>query len=155
MSVFKSLVWLVFFSVCSGGPVGADDGVTTAVVVTKTVYPGQRVTSNEVTSISFEECQSCEPGFLTDQTDVIGRIAGKTLLPNQLIYPDWLRLPPVVRQGAEVTVVFRSGQLTISVVGDAMDDAALGEAVAVKTRLNKRIIQGTAQADGIVLAGGQ
>jgi flagellar basal body P-ring formation protein FlgA len=155
MSARKSLLWLVPVWAALCMPSVAAEVTDSAVVVTKTVYPGQKVTPNEVASISFAGCNTCEPGFLTDRASVIGKIAGKTLLPNQLIYPDWVRLPPVIEQGAEVTVMFRSGQLTVSVVGNAMRDAAFGEPVTVKTRLNNRLIQGTAQADGIVLAGGQ
>ncbi|MGB8818272.1 MAG: flagellar basal body P-ring formation chaperone FlgA [Rhizobiaceae bacterium] len=155
MSTRKITVWLAPVWVAFGSLAMAADVTDFAVVVTKTVYPGQKVAPNEVASISFAGCNTCEPGFLTDQASVIGKIAGKTLLPNQLIYPDWVRLPPVIKQGAEVMVMFRSGPLTISVVGNAMDNAAFGEPVTVKTRLNNRLIQGTAQADGIVLAGGQ
>ena len=155
MSALKSLASLVLVFAVVSAPALAIDGTNTAVVVTKTVYPGQKVAPNEVANISFETCPKCEPGFLTDESAVIGKIAGKTLLPNQLIYPDWVRLPPVISRGADVTVMFRSGQLTVSVAGNAVEDAAIGEQVTVKTRLNNRLIQGTAQADGIVLAGGQ
>jgi flagellar basal body P-ring formation protein FlgA len=128
----------------------ADD--ITAIVANRTIYPGQMVGTDQVASVELDHCEGCVPGYVVDQAAIVGKVAGRTILPNQLIYPDALRSAPMIRKGSDVTLIYRSGGLTISVAATSLKDAAIGDTVAVRTRLNNGMINGVIQPDGSVLA---
>ena len=58
--------------------------------------------------------------------------------------------PQLVSRNDIVTVYFRSGTMTLTVKGQALDGAALGEAVAVINLMSRKILTGVAIADGAV-----
>ena len=126
----------------------------TAIVATRTIYPGQSVGADQVASISLDQCEGCAPGFIVDTHRIVGKIASKTILPNRLIYPEAIRSPATIQKGAATSLTYRSGGLTISVKATALAEAAIGESVSVRSQLNGSVVTGTAQADGTVLAGG-
>lgn len=126
----------------------------TGIVVTRTIYPGQSVGSDQVARIALDQCAGCIPGYINDANAIIGKIASKTILPNRLIYPDAIRSPAVISKGGGTILNFRSDGLTISVKATSLGEAATGDAVSVRSQLNGSIVTGIAQADGSVLAGG-
>jgi flagella basal body P-ring formation protein FlgA len=125
-----------------------------AIVATRTIYPGQAVAADHVSSIALEQCEGCAPGYIVDTRAIVGKIANKTILPNRLIYPEAFRSPAIIVKGADTTLVYRSGGLTISVKAMSLADAAIGEPVTVRSLLNGSVVTGVTQADGSVLAGG-
>jgi flagellar basal body P-ring formation protein FlgA len=134
---------------------GAMAAEPTVVVANATIYPGQVVNADLVARIPFEGCDGCAPGYVVDEAAIIGKIAGKTILPNRLIYPEALRLPAVIKQGANVTLVYQTKGLVISVAAKSQADAAAGETVSVRSALNNQLITGVAQPDGTVMATGR
>lgn len=125
-----------------------------AIVATRTIYPGQLVAADQVASLGLAECTGCKPGYVVDESLIIGKIANRTILPNRLIYPEAFRSPAIIKKGATTNLIYRSGSLAISVKAIALNDAAVGEPVAVRTLLNGSTLTGTTQNDGSVLAGG-
>lgn len=58
--------------------------------------------------------------------------------------------PKVVTRNSLVTVIFRSGPMTLTVRGTALTTAAVGEAVDVLNTVTKKILHGVARRDGSV-----
>jgi flagella basal body P-ring formation protein FlgA len=146
----------MFISALAIGPIGLAHGAeVTAIVATRTIYPGQMVGTDQVARIALDRCDGCVPGYVVDQDAIVGKVAGRTILPNQLIYPDAVRLPSMVRQSADVTLVYQSGRMTVSVAATSLEEGAVGDVVTVRTRLNSALITGVVQADGTVLAAGR
>jgi flagellar basal body P-ring formation protein FlgA len=126
----------------------------TAIVATRTIYPGQLVGADQVASTALGQCEGCAPGFIADTRGIVGKIAIRTILPNRLIYPEAIRSPSIIQKGATTSLIYRSGSLTISVKAVSLAVAAIGEPVSVRSQLNGNVVTGIVQADGSVLAGG-
>jgi len=69
---------------------------------------------------------------------------GLALKPGDVVEPD------VVRRNSEVMVYYHSGPLTITVKGQALNDATAGEQVAVLNSITREIINGIATPGGAV-----
>ncbi|WP_374620250.1 flagellar basal body P-ring formation chaperone FlgA [Devosia sp.] len=58
--------------------------------------------------------------------------------------------PLAVRRNTEVTVLLRSGPMTLTVVGQALGDAEIGEPVQVMNTVTRKILNGVAVSAGTV-----
>lgn len=58
--------------------------------------------------------------------------------------------PLAVRRNTEVTVLLRTGPMTLTVIGQSLGDAASGQPVQVMNTVTRRILNGVATANGTV-----
>ncbi|OEO30164.1 flagella basal body P-ring formation protein FlgA [Devosia insulae DS-56] len=58
--------------------------------------------------------------------------------------------PLAVRRNTEVTVLLRTGPMTLTVVGQSLGDAATGQPVQVMNSVSRKILNGVATANGAV-----
>jgi flagella basal body P-ring formation protein FlgA len=90
------------------------------------------------------------PGALTQPEQALGLEARVALYPGRPIHPADLGPPALVERNARVTLVFRSGALTITAEGRALSRAAAGEAVRVMNLSSRATVTGTVEPDGRV-----
>lgn len=96
------------------------------------------------------------PLEFTDRTGIadIGQIVGKALKRNTraglLIKTSDIEEPMIVRRNSPVTVVFRTGPLTLTVQAQALGDASVGGNVQVMNSVTHKLLNGIAMADGSV-----
>jgi flagella basal body P-ring formation protein FlgA len=96
------------------------------------------------------------PLEFTDRTGIadIGQIVGKALKRNTraglLIKTSDIEEPMIVRRNSPVTVVFRTGPLTLTVQAQALGDASVGGTVQVMNSVTHKLLNGIAMADGSV-----
>ncbi|MBB3692763.1 flagellar basal body P-ring formation chaperone FlgA [Sphingomonas sp. BK580] len=86
--------------------------------------------------------------------NIVGRAAARRLAAGAVVRAGDVRAPQVIRRGEPVTVVLRSGALTISAEGQALNAAALGEPVRVICDSTRRTVSGRAEAPGRVIVAG-
>jgi flagellar basal body P-ring formation protein FlgA len=122
-----------------------------AVVVKQTVYPGQSINAAEIAVVDASNCPNCNAGFIRDPELVRNRVAVKTLAPGRLIFPGDLRKAAMAVPGHEVELIYHKGALLISMRGDPVSEAGVGDAVSVRNKDSKAIVNGIVQADGTVL----
>lgn len=96
------------------------------------------------------------PLEFTDRTGIadIGQIVGKALKRNSraglLLKTSDIEEPMIVRRNSPVTVVFRTGPLTLTVQAQALGDASIGGTVQVMNSVTHKLLNGIAMADGSV-----
>lgn len=73
-------------------------------------------------------------------TDVIGRRALTRLGAGETIRRALVDLPPTIPQGKQVTIVFRSGALTASATGVAIDAGHEGSVIRVRNTSSKKLL---------------
>ncbi len=88
--------------------------------------------------------------YLTDTKLVAGAIARRDLAIGTVINPHDLNPPLLVRRGDQVLIEATAGNLTVSDVGTALDDASLGESVRVQHHDSGKIVQGFAAESHVV-----
>ena len=74
-------------------------------------------------------------------------VAGRPIMPGD-VGP-----PPAVHRNAPVTLIFRSGRLTIRAEGRALADAAIGDPVRALNMTSRQTVSGTVSGKGEVTMG--
>jgi len=115
-----------------------------------TIYPGQVIEQAMLVDRAFHSNGDASSGQMPSRDGLVGKVAKQTLLPGQPIYNDSIRAPHSVTQGQAASVIFKSGALTITASGIALQSGGTGDAVSVRNTDSGRIIKGTIGADGAV-----
>jgi len=82
--------------------------------------------------------------------DVVGMAVRRSIRAGNFIGPSDIVPPTVVARNDAVTLVYRTGPLTLTVHGQALGDAAVGEPVAVLNPMSRRVIHGIVAGPGQV-----
>lgn len=93
------------------------------------------------------------PGALSDPAQAIGREARVILHAGRPLRAADLGPPALVERNAPVTLLYRSGLLTIAAEGRALGRAGAGETVRVMNIASRSIVTGRVAPDGTVLVG--
>jgi flagella basal body P-ring formation protein FlgA len=99
--------------------------------------------------LSRQKGELTQLGILTDPAEAIGKVLKNGIGAGQILRQDILRAPYAVIQGENVQLQVTATGLTIHSEGSALNSAAEGEAVQVKTS-SGQVISGTARQGGIV-----
>ena len=90
---------------------------------------------------------------LTDAEQLVGRMAKRPLKAGQILRQSDVAVSPVIRKNDLIRLVVKTGQMTLSVQGKAMQDAALGQAIRVININSNRQLSGTVVDAGTVAVG--
>lgn len=94
------------------------------------------------------------PGALTDPADAVGLEARVVLYAGRPIRPGDLGPPATVMRNQTVTLLYRSGGLTIATEGRALGRGGPGDAIRVMNTASRSTVTGTVTETGAVLVGG-
>jgi flagella basal body P-ring formation protein FlgA len=92
---------------------------------------------------------------LEAQSAVVGKVARRTLVPNQPIALNAIRDPFVVAQGKQAFLVFKVDGLTITSTAVALQNAGVGDLVTARNADSGIIVRGTVQVDGTIRVDGR
>jgi flagella basal body P-ring formation protein FlgA len=90
---------------------------------------------------------------LTDAEQLVGRMAKRPLKAGQILRQSDVAVSPVIRKNDLIRLVVKTGQMTLSVQGKALQDAALGQSVRVVNVNSNRQLSGTVIDAGTVAIG--
>ena len=90
---------------------------------------------------------------LTDAEQLVGRMAKRPLKAGQILRQSDVAMSPVIRKNDLIRLVVKTGQMTLSVQGKALQDAALGQTVRVVNVNSNRQLTGTVIDAGTVAIG--
>lgn len=91
------------------------------------------------------------PGAISGEVDVIGLEARVTLYPGRAIRPGDIGPPALIERNDLVTLVFRSGRLSIVTDGRALSRGASGDIVRAMNLSSRSTITGVVSPEGHVL----
>jgi len=117
-----------------------------ALVTTRPLAARESPASGDIELHQIEYTQS--PDIYPRALPADARV-NRPVAAGQAIVVGWLILPAVIQAGSKVRLQTRTAAFTVSQEGTALNTAAPGESVRVKTP-NGRIVQGTASRDGSV-----
>ena len=120
--------------------------------------PNRLISAGEVVNANDIEWQAVQLGrlannSLTDTQQVIGYMAKRPLKAGQVLRMSDLVMAPVMKKNDLVRIVVQSGQMTLSVQGKVMQDAAIGQTVRVVNVSSNRQLSGTVVDAGTVAVG--
>lgn len=90
---------------------------------------------------------------LTDAEQLVGRMAKRPLKAGQILRQSDVAVSPVIHKNDLIRLVVKTGQMTLSVQGKALQDAALGQSVRVVNVNSNRQLTGTVIDAGTVAIG--
>jgi flagellar basal body P-ring formation protein FlgA len=118
------------------------------------IYPGD-VIGDEMLADTSAQLDGAGGPFALSRSELIGKVARRTLLPGRAIPLRAIDNPRVVRNGAEVQMVFVQGDLTIVTSGAALQDGGIGEVIKIRNSDSGVTVVGTVRADGTVRVSGE
>lgn len=125
------------------GPIWAE-----SLVATRTIRPGEVLVAAD---LRLDPAQAA--GGIEQSDLAIGLVARRLLVAGRPIMPDDIGPPPAVRRNGPVTLVFRSGGLTISVEGRALTDAAVGEPARALNTSSRQTVTGSVSGEREITLG--
>ena len=115
-------------------------------VSSKPLQQGQVINAGDFNVQSGELTQ---PGIITDESQALGKVLKFSIGAGQLLKHDMFRLPYVVTQGQTVQLFLEGGGIKLRSEGQALNNAAEGQAAQVKVP-SGQVINGIARGDGTV-----
>lgn len=110
--------------------------------------PGQLIQFEDL-ALERGDLTQFPPGILSSPEQALGQQAKLTLSAGQPLRGDMLRPPPAIQRGQNITLISRGEGFHVSTEAVAMNDAAAGQVVQVRTSAGL-IRTGIAQSGGIV-----
>lgn len=89
----------------------------------------------------------------SDEKSVVGRSLSQEVSAGDFFKAGKLSVPPVVTEGQQITVRFRTKSLEATATGIALESGAAGEEIRVKNSVSKKIITGNVVEPGLVEIG--
>ena len=120
--------------------------------------PNRLISAGETVSADDLEWQAVQLGrlannSLTDTQQVVGYMAKRPLKAGQVLRMSDLAMAPAVKKNDLVRLVVQTGQMTLSVQGKVLQDAAIGQTVRVVNVTTNRQLSGKVIDAGTVAVG--
>ncbi len=98
--------------------------------------------------------RTADTGSFSSLDQVIGMQLKRPARAGKMLQPGDLMEPRLVKRNQPVTIVYHSGPMTLTVKGQALNDAAEGEPLQVLNLMSSKVLSAYASAPGMVeLAG--
>jgi len=114
--------------------------------------PLSRDTPITKSDISFEkrEINRLSRSYFESPDNLIGRIPKRSLTKGSVISPRDLAIKKVISKGSRISILAKTGGITVRMPGLALSDAGTGDQIQVQNLSSKRNIQATVMGPGIV-----
>ncbi|WP_338453462.1 flagellar basal body P-ring formation chaperone FlgA [Candidatus Bealeia paramacronuclearis] len=123
-------------------------------VANRVIKPGEIIAEEDLDLKEIPE-SALKNYMVTDAKDLIGFTPkGRPLVPEQFIKTSQIGKNKDVHKGELVTLQYKSGSLSISGKGKALEDGSLGDMVRVMNPQSKREVQGIVTGTNEVSLGG-
>ena len=132
---------------------GAGDGpaMKSAVVLKHSVRKGEVLTAKLLTVMEFETALA--PGIYTNPNDLVGRRMSQGLGAGVPIRGRHLQLDWAVTDGGAVSIEINTGGLTVSTVGQALENGQIGDSVLIRNSHSGKTLRGVVTGEKKVSIG--
>ncbi|HEU5047724.1 MAG TPA: flagellar basal body P-ring formation chaperone FlgA [Rickettsiales bacterium] len=152
----KSTVWRAVLLLKTGdknlAPVvltGNYDVIKQIPVLTHTVRADEVISADDI-RYEKQSDRFMRNDIITDTKMLIGKSPRHAISQNRPIRQDEIENAALMHKGARVTMLYRSGNLEIRTIGQALDNGAKGDIVRVKNLSSKSVIDATVETSDLV-----
>ncbi len=129
-------------------------GETTPIPVPKqVVYAGQLISSNLLRDRTVPNSYLNRVSVFVSWTDVVGKVARTTLIPNRPIPTNQVVEPDVIKVNRPAILRYSTSSLRITAEVVPLNSSKVGGLVRARNSQTGIIVSGIAQADGTITAG--
>ncbi|MBU2548531.1 MAG: flagellar basal body P-ring formation chaperone FlgA [Proteobacteria bacterium] len=114
--------------------------LVSAVVPVRRIERGYRIQAEDLKTVQVSLAR-VKKGSLTDPASAVGLTTRSRLSPGQPVKASDLFRDSVIERGDMVTIVAESGPIRVSTLGQAKQDGAVGDQIAVLNMSSKKIIK--------------
>jgi flagellar basal body P-ring formation protein FlgA len=151
MAISRRLRVLAAGMVASGALLHASLAIGRSIPTPRmTIYPGDRIDDSLLEDIDTPLDDSLGRNVIESRSDLVGKVARRTLLPGQAIPAIAVDNPRLVAIGSQVRIVFSEGGLFITALGLALQAGSVGDLIRVRNQDSSLIVVGVVQPDGTV-----
>ncbi|MEM7069144.1 MAG: flagellar basal body P-ring formation chaperone FlgA [Pseudomonadota bacterium] len=118
------------------------------------VYAGQIIDARLLRDRSVPANYLSRVSVFTSASDVVGKIARTTLMPNRPIPTNYIIEPNVVEVNRKTIMRFQSGRLKITAEVIPLNAAKTGDMVRARNISSGVVVYGVANADGSISTAG-
>ncbi|WP_259105528.1 flagellar basal body P-ring formation chaperone FlgA [Pseudomonas sp. JUb42] len=120
--------------------------------VVVTVRPLKRlaIISEEDVAIRERDIGQLGQGFLPSLDQAVGQKLLRPTVVDQVLAPNFVEQPEMVRKGDQVVITARSGSLSVRMPGEALSDGGFNEQIRVKNLNSQRVIKANVTGPGQV-----
>lgn len=123
------------------------------VVARAQVNKGDVIGPDDV-GLETRDLGSLPEGAVTSVAAVVGKASRITLRPGTVVTDSMAALAPVVRKGAQVTIIYNTGKVNMSLNGVALRDGQAGETIPVKNVDTSKVLDAVVRDRSTVEVGG-
>ena len=109
-------------------------------VLRRAIQSGEIIRADDVTIVEMRE-DALRRDAIVDGDKLVGQSARRSLRAGEALREGDVRAPVLVARNASVTLVLKSGGMTLSALGRAVDEGARGETVRVINVQTKRTVE--------------
>jgi flagella basal body P-ring formation protein FlgA len=133
-------------ALCGLSPLCAEERMLPVPVAV--IYPGEVIRESMLVERAFGA--GAGGSVAETKSALVGKVARRTLLPDQPIPPIAVDAPKVVSINAPVKIVFDEGGMVIIAYGSALQPGAVGDLIRVRNQDSGLVVTGRVQADGSI-----
>lgn len=89
-------------------------------------------------------------GYMTDLNQALGQKLVRPAVVDQVLSPNFLEQPAMVRKGDHVVIIARSSSLAVRMPGEALSDGGFNEQIRVRNLNSNKVIKAQITAPGQV-----
>ncbi|MDR1741221.1 MAG: flagellar basal body P-ring formation chaperone FlgA [Synergistaceae bacterium] len=119
-----------------------------ALILTRAVKKGEAIREADLTPRTIKINKAGV--YAWQASDAVGRVPVKNLSQGSPLRLDSLTGAAVVQRGASVSIVMRSGGLTVKAKGEALEDGAIGDTIKVRNATSKHVVEAVVVANDAV-----
>ncbi len=143
---------LVFVSVIAGvDETGASSERVTIPVPKQIVYAGQIISPDILRGRPVPVSYLDRVSVFVHDSQIIGKVARTTLVPNRPIPTNFVTEPYVVKVNTRAVMRYQSGALTITAEVMPLNSAQTGQLVRARNLQTGVLVYGTARSDGTII----
>lgn len=118
-----------------------------------TIYPGDAIAADMLTTGTYPAGTAERYPIIAARSELIGKVARRTLLPGKLIARNTVGEPDLVQKGKIVPILYEQGPLTITASVLALQSGALNDMIQVRNLDSGKVVVAIVAADGSVRVG--
>lgn len=122
------------------------------VVMVRPVAPGQPLTADAL-RVESRDVATLGYGYFSDLQKAVGQTLRRPVAPGAVLTPDAVAAQKLIKRGALVTLLGRSGSLEVRAQGKALGDGGDGERISVENLSSRKVVQGVVRDGGTVEVG--
>lgn len=122
------------------------------VVMVRPVMPGQPLTADAL-RLESRDVATLGYGYFNEVQKAAGQVLRRPVAAGAVLTPDAVSAQKLIKRGALVTMIGRSGTLEVRAQGKALGDGGDGERISVENLSSRKVVQGVVKDGGTVEVG--